>query len=70
MLVDGHAHLHVPDFDADRDEVRRRARAAGVAAVLVVAHGASTERVAEVTTPSARRLFPKLDEVLAPAERA
>lgn len=49
MLVDCHAHLHVPDFDADRDEVRRRARAAGVAAVLVVGEDADDDRlVAEV----------------------
>lgn len=36
MLVDCHAHLGSARFDADRDEVRRRAREAGVAAILVV----------------------------------
>jgi len=33
-LVDSHAHLDMPDFDADRDQVFERARDAGVRAVL------------------------------------
>ena len=33
-LVDSHAHLDDPDFDADRDEVIKRARLAGVVAVV------------------------------------
>ena len=33
-LVDSHAHLDLPEFDADRAEVLRRAGAAGVVAVL------------------------------------
>jgi len=36
MLVDSHAHLDMPQFDDDRDEVVARARAAGVAEMLVV----------------------------------
>jgi TatD DNase family protein len=35
-LVDGHAHLCDPVFDADRDLVLARARQAGVAAVIAV----------------------------------
>ena len=31
--VDSHAHLDGQDFDADRDAVRERARAAGIAQV-------------------------------------
>jgi TatD DNase family protein len=30
MLIDSHVNLHAPQFDADRDEVIARARAAGV----------------------------------------
>ncbi|MCB9897236.1 MAG: TatD family hydrolase [Planctomycetes bacterium] len=47
LLVDTHCHLAWPDFDADRDEVVRRARDAGVvAAVLVAVDAASAEEVA------------------------
>ena len=35
-LVDAHAHLGAPEFDADREAVLERARAAGVKAVVVV----------------------------------
>lgn len=36
MLVDSHAHLDVPQFDADRDEVIARARQAGVGLMLEI----------------------------------
>lgn len=35
-LVDAHAHICDPAFDADRDDVLARARAAGVAAIVAV----------------------------------
>jgi TatD DNase family protein len=35
-FIDSHAHLDGPEFDSDRDEVLRRARAAGVAEIVVV----------------------------------
>jgi len=35
-MIDCHAHLAGEDFDSDREAVRKRARAAGVEAVLVV----------------------------------
>jgi len=35
-LVDSHCHVDMPDFDADRDAVLERARAAGVETMLVV----------------------------------
>jgi TatD DNase family protein len=36
MLIDSHAHLDMPHFDADRDAVIARAREAGVAAILTL----------------------------------
>jgi TatD DNase family protein len=35
-MVDSHCHIDMPQFDADRDEVVARARAAGLAEMLVV----------------------------------
>src|SRR5262245_17788654 len=39
MFVDSHAHIDGPEFDADRDEVIERARAAGVETILNVGTG-------------------------------
>jgi TatD DNase family protein len=39
MLVDSHAHLEGPRFDADRPEMLDRARAAGLAAILAIGSG-------------------------------
>lgn len=41
MLVDSHAHLDAPEFDADRDAVLARARAAGVMRQIVPAVNAA-----------------------------
>jgi TatD DNase family protein len=40
-LVDSHSHLDAPEFDADRDAVLARARAAGVVAQIVPAVAAA-----------------------------
>jgi TatD DNase family protein len=52
MFVDSHAHIDGEAFDADRDEVVARARAAGVVAMLNVGtgdpHGGDLERAVEV----------------------
>ena len=39
MFVDSHAHIDGPEFDADREEVIQRARAAGVSTILNVGTG-------------------------------
>jgi TatD DNase family protein len=52
MFVDSHAHIDGEEFDADRDEVVGRARAAGVRAILNVGtgdpHGGNLERAVAV----------------------
>jgi TatD DNase family protein len=52
MFVDSHAHIDGPEYDADRDEVVARARAAGVVAILNVGtgdpHSGALERAVEV----------------------
>ena len=45
MLIDSHAHLDMPHFDADRDAVIARAQEAGVSAILTLGvDGASSQR--------------------------
>lgn len=46
MLVDTHAHLHDPAFDADRDAVLERARAAGVGLFLTIGTDVATSEAA------------------------
>jgi TatD DNase family protein len=52
MFVDSHAHIDGPEFDADRNEVIERARAAGVTTILNVGtgdpHSGVFERAIEV----------------------
>ncbi len=44
-LVDSHAHLDFPQFDADRGEVLDRARLAGVSLVLAIGSGPGPEKL-------------------------
>jgi TatD DNase family protein len=51
VFIDSHCHVAGPEYDRDRDEVLARARAAGVAAMVVVASDGTLEanrRVLEV----------------------
>lgn len=52
MFVDSHAHIDGTEYDADRDEVVERARAAGVGTILNVGtgdpHSGTLERAVEV----------------------
>ena len=45
-LFDTHAHLHFPDFDADRTEMMTRARQAGVTRMLTIGTEVPTSRAA------------------------
>jgi TatD DNase family protein len=45
-LFDTHAHLHFPDFDADRDAMLARARQAGVRRMLTIGTDVPTSRAA------------------------
>lgn len=45
-LFDSHVHLQGEDFDRDRDEALRRARAAGVAGLLLIGGDESSSRAA------------------------
>ncbi|MCE9548045.1 MAG: TatD family hydrolase [Planctomycetia bacterium] len=47
-LFDTHAHLDQPEFDADRDEVIRRAAEAGVGSILCVGIGAESSEAAVI----------------------
>lgn len=45
-LIDTHAHLQLEHFDADRDEMLRRAHASGVAAIICISTDAASSRAA------------------------
>lgn len=44
-IIDSHAHLEFPQFDADRDAVLDRARAAGVQTLLAIGSGTGPDRL-------------------------
>ena len=46
MLIDSHAHLNFPQFDADRDAVIERAREAGLVVILNIGTDLASSRAA------------------------
>jgi TatD DNase family protein len=44
-LIDSHAHLEFPQFDADRAEMIARARAAGIRTLLAIGSGTGPDRL-------------------------
>ncbi len=44
-LIDSHAHIDFPQFDADRDAMLARARAAGVTTLLAIGTGPGPEKL-------------------------
>src|SRR5258708_17837470 len=44
-LIDSHAHVDVSDFDADREAMLDRARAAGVGTLLAIGNGPEIEKL-------------------------
>ena len=57
MLVDTHAHLHDPAFDADRPAVIARARAAGVAGFLTIGTDVETSEAAVALAATAADIY-------------
>ncbi|MGB7667516.1 MAG: TatD family hydrolase, partial [Candidatus Acidiferrales bacterium] len=53
-IIDSHAHLEFPQFDADRDEMLARARDAGVQTILAIGSGTATDRL-DVAIPFAEK---------------
>lgn len=47
-MIDSHAHLSFPQFDADREDVIRRAREAGLAAIVEIGADLESSRAAVV----------------------
>ncbi len=45
-LIDSHAHVDVSDYDADRDEMLRRAQVAGVGTILAIGNGPELDKLA------------------------
>lgn len=45
QIIDSHAHLEFPQFDADREEMLARAREAGVVTILAIGSGTASDRL-------------------------
>jgi TatD DNase family protein len=55
MIVDSHAHLDMPQFDADRHEVVQRAWDAGVERIIAISSGAPHSASIQLTLELAER---------------
>ncbi|MHB8411535.1 MAG: TatD family hydrolase [Candidatus Acidiferrales bacterium] len=44
-IIDSHAHLEFPQFDADREDMLARAREAGVTTILAIGSGTASDRL-------------------------
>lgn len=58
MLIDSHCHLADAAFDADREAVLERSRAAGVTGVVVVAEGVASAEAARAICAGRDDLWP------------
>lgn len=76
MITDSHAHLYWRDFDGDRAAVLQRARAAGVACMVIVGTDLASSRAAfqlcagEIGLHPTAGIHPHDAAVSTPAERA
>ena len=59
MITDSHAHIYFDSFDADRDAVLARARAAGVTRMLLVGTNVSTSTQCFEFAASGKGIFPR-----------
>jgi TatD DNase family protein len=57
MLIDSHVNLHAPQFDADREAVIARARAAGIGLMLEISDKVSTFGDAEAVALAHDEIF-------------
>lgn len=57
MLIDSHAHIDLPEFDKDRDQVMLRARQQGVGAVINIGLDAQSSRQALETAKNYEGVF-------------
>jgi len=69
VVVDTHAHLDLPIFDADRGEVLSRARAAGVTCLVPAVRPSTWAGVIALGTPFALGVHPQVVSDLSEDER-